>query len=668
MYEYIFDYRFSVNERSLREIFTNLIVSDINSEFQGVSGLNIRWLRDWAVDATMNENDFWEGFSKEARERKLIRESWFTNNEFHLALENVRNFVEKTYPKWYEREREEVFRQIGLEAGAGSDFLINHFPRISGRRVEDLAYYAQVSASATTHLRQVEVIEPVENEEGSKYTHTVGINVTTFPGAITQRSAAEWFAGRCMKQLRVSTDDVGKLNLEFNQSDGSFILEVPFTPKNPNSVDNSFRRRLKKIAGVAMSIQRDKAKLRHSILDKRASLYRSVMEERLSNLEIAHEGTSRHTQRVSLLSILFGRLIGAPQETLRVLAMGGPVHDYLKIGVPHSILHKEGPFSFWWERMIMQTHSGRTPNVILERELKLLHENFPDLTPDEKERYEREISQAAMLGSEHQEGFNGLLYPYRAKADQISLAGLIIKICDVYDALISNRTYKEGYDPKKTTKIMRACLEDGDFHPILGEFFIGELEPFLYTLGYCVDAFHFDTNGREPGLLEKKLIAYLRGNNNDFDLKIPNNVREFVRDYKQSVVYTPQGIRAINDIYMKGLITKIDLLSRAERLRKDITENRSIERTAIVKDFLEATEIFDMKPQNHAMHMSRIEDSLQGLLRFSELLSNVETPQSNYQIKILRELIPQREYPLVTNLDVKSMSQRDAYGVFEKRN
>lgn len=105
-----------------------------------------------------------------------------------------------------------------------------------------------------------------------------------------------------------------------------------------------------------------------------------------------------------------------------------PLHDIGKIGVPDQVLNKPGPLTPE-EQAIMQTHASEGGKIV-RRILEGVTE--PDYT---------EI--AADIASYHHERWDGTGFPEGLKGEEIPVAARIMAIADVYDALVSERVYKD---------------------------------------------------------------------------------------------------------------------------------------------------------------------------------------------------------------------------------
>lgn len=146
--------------------------------------------------------------------------------------------------------------------------------------------------------------------------------------------------------------------------------------------------------------------------------------------------TKGHSTSVSKYSEALARAINLPEKEVERITLGALLHDVGKIGIPESILKKEGPLSDD-EWNIMKQH----PVIGTEKVLQP-NPSLRDLIPIVKYHHER---------------IDGKGYPEGLSNDQIPLAAKIVAIADTYHALISDRPYRKGMDIEKAISI----LEDG---------------------------------------------------------------------------------------------------------------------------------------------------------------------------------------------------------------
>jgi HD-GYP domain-containing protein (c-di-GMP phosphodiesterase class II) len=146
------------------------------------------------------------------------------------------------------------------------------------------------------------------------------------------------------------------------------------------------------------------------------------------------EYTERHTRRVALRAVQVGELLGLTGNRLRTLAIGGLVHDIGKLSVPDAILKKPGALDDD-EYAVVQRHP--------EWGNKLLAElgGFSDAV--------------RQLVLNHHERLDGGGYPRGLSESQLDLDTRILTVCDVYDALISKRVYRDAWSHEDAMALLR---------------------------------------------------------------------------------------------------------------------------------------------------------------------------------------------------------------------
>jgi putative nucleotidyltransferase with HDIG domain len=151
------------------------------------------------------------------------------------------------------------------------------------------------------------------------------------------------------------------------------------------------------------------------------------------------DSTAEHTRRVALLAARVAEELKLPAATRRHLAVGGLLHDIGKLSVPLAILQKPGSLTNE-EYTEIKRHpwAGR----------RLLDElgGFPPTVRD--------------LVSDHHERLDGKGYPRGLTAPELSLPVRILTVCDVYDALVSDRVYRNAWTAERAFELLRS--ESGD--------------------------------------------------------------------------------------------------------------------------------------------------------------------------------------------------------------
>lgn len=148
-------------------------------------------------------------------------------------------------------------------------------------------------------------------------------------------------------------------------------------------------------------------------------------------------GHIRRTRRY--VEILANQLARTPRYAhlsrfdIELLAKSAPLHDIGKIGIPDAILQKPGKLTDA-EYAIMQSHT-----LIGAAALSRI---VSDSGHPEKQTF---LDYARQMTESHHEHWNGQGYPHHLQGDAIPLAGRLMALADVYDALISRRVYKKPY-------------------------------------------------------------------------------------------------------------------------------------------------------------------------------------------------------------------------------
>lgn len=208
--------------------------------------------------------------------------------------------------------------------------------------------------------------------------------------------------------------------------------------------------------------------LSRQVLQKKAELEitQNVIVKRLGLLSMSRdEETGAHLKRMSHFCYNLGRSIGLDKQEANLLKKAAALHDIGKIGIPDSILQKPGPLTPE-ENRIMMTHTEIGAGLLSGSDLPL-------------------IQNARIIARTHHEKWDGTGYNNGLKGEQIPLYGRIAGICDVLDALVSKRSYKDAWTlDHALQEIMRNS--GTHFDPYLVEHLIRirpEIESVLKTAG-----------------------------------------------------------------------------------------------------------------------------------------------------------------------------------------
>jgi hypothetical protein len=193
--------------------------------------------------------------------------------------------------------------------------------------------------------------------------------------------------------------------------------------------------------------------------------------------------TSKHSQRVRLISVDIGRVLGVSAAELEALEWGGLLHDVGKIGVPDSVLLKQGKLTRD-ERITMNAHPVLGAQIIgpvdrLAPELPVIRH--------------------------HHEWYNGSGYPDRLMGDEIPRLARILHVADAFEAMTADRPYRKALSTEQALAELRK-FAGVQFDPECVDAFVktpwadeardtdaGVMKPIPLLSQLGVRAEHFDT-------------------------------------------------------------------------------------------------------------------------------------------------------------------------------
>ncbi|MCX7600942.1 MAG: GAF domain-containing protein [Meiothermus sp.] len=168
-------------------------------------------------------------------------------------------------------------------------------------------------------------------------------------------------------------------------------------------------------------------------------------------LEARDRETAGHTDRVAALAEQLGRALGLSETELRDLRWGAYLHDVGKLTIPDAILLKPGKLTPE-EFSTMKTHAPLGDNLV---------RNLPFVP-----------LAARQVVRHHHERWDGRGYPDGLAAEHIPLSARIFAICDVFDALCSERPYKAAMSPEMAAQELWCSVQSGHLDRHLVEVFL----------------------------------------------------------------------------------------------------------------------------------------------------------------------------------------------------
>jgi HD-GYP domain-containing protein (c-di-GMP phosphodiesterase class II) len=202
----------------------------------------------------------------------------------------------------------------------------------------------------------------------------------------------------------------------------------------------------------------------------------------MNDLKMFDDYTYHHSVNVTVLSLVLGTVMGLNRDNLRKLGLGAILHDIGKLFIPKEILNKDS---------------------------SLTKEEFEQVKLHSRKGYEylrdiRNISAGALMPVlMHHERYNGTGYPEGLEGKNIHMSGRIVAVADVFDALTSNRPYRNALPPSEAMEyILGNC--GSHFDPEVVEMLFGKLS--LYPIGTQVIL----SNGMEGVVVENRPRSGLR--------------------------------------------------------------------------------------------------------------------------------------------------------------
>ena len=156
-------------------------------------------------------------------------------------------------------------------------------------------------------------------------------------------------------------------------------------------------------------------------------------------IEAKDSYTQGHTERVSSYAKALGRKLRLPEQDIVALSKAGVLHDMGKLGVDDAILNKPGRLTSE-EFEVIKEHPIRGEDICSP--LKSIQDAVPII------RW-------------HHERLDGSGYPDGLKGDEIPVTAQLMVIVDVYDALATDRPYKNAFPREVCFDILRADAQSG---------------------------------------------------------------------------------------------------------------------------------------------------------------------------------------------------------------
>ncbi len=233
----------------------------------------------------------------------------------------------------------------------------------------------------------------------------------------------------------------------------------------------------KPVMDMAGLLHRVEETIEKSQLIKQNLMYRehleTLVQERTEELEITNTALARaiyntvviltqtieakdpytrgHSLRVSEYSVAIGKMLGLDKHSLQVLRLGSLLHDIGKIGVARAVLNKPGKLS-------TEEYDGIKDHIKIGEQILQNVEYFKPILP---------------LITNHHRWFDGNGYPETKNGSEMMLESEILSVADVYDALTSDRPYRDAMSIETALLVLQR-ISGTQLSPRIVELFIDE--------------------------------------------------------------------------------------------------------------------------------------------------------------------------------------------------
>jgi len=160
------------------------------------------------------------------------------------------------------------------------------------------------------------------------------------------------------------------------------------------------------------------------LFEDKEKQFQSTLQILASSIDARDPLTAGHSEKVTEYAVTICGLLNLGEDYTETVRLAALFHDYGKIGIPDSILKKEGPLSSD-EYISIQSHAVKTREILEQMNFEGIYRDVP------------------LIAGAHHEKMDGSGYPGRLKGDEIPLGSRIIAVADYFEALTAKRHYRD---------------------------------------------------------------------------------------------------------------------------------------------------------------------------------------------------------------------------------
>ncbi|WP_319475454.1 HD domain-containing phosphohydrolase [Marispirochaeta aestuarii] len=178
------------------------------------------------------------------------------------------------------------------------------------------------------------------------------------------------------------------------------------------------------------------------LIESREEQFKSIIKVLATSIDARDNLTAGHSEKVTEYALGISRELGLSKDFQEMIRIAALLHDYGKIGVPDSILKKQGELSPV-EYAEIKTHAAKTHAILSQIAFDGIYTQVPK------------------IASSHHERLDGKGYPNGLKGNEIPLGARIIAVADFYDAITSQRHYRQ---PMLADDALELLMREADHH------------------------------------------------------------------------------------------------------------------------------------------------------------------------------------------------------------
>ncbi len=223
--------------------------------------------------------------------------------------------------------------------------------------------------------------------------------------------------------------------------------------------------------------------------DELKDAYLDTINRLVLAAEYKDEDTGDHILRMSRYSAIIAEGFGLSNEEVQNILYAAPMHDVGKIGIPDSILMKPGRLTDE-EFAIVKTHTTIGARILADSKAEILR-------------------LASRIALTHHERWDGKGYPKGLSNTQIPICGRIVALADVFDALTSQRPYKDPYPIEVALEFIRNGRSTM-FDPEIVDVFFSKIDEIILVRGEVrslADSDGFSLSDRDEAESMEKLTS-----------------------------------------------------------------------------------------------------------------------------------------------------------------